>query len=87
MYAPHAARGFGGNLGLVRHYSESKTAFMCKLLMRVQLYHGIFNIYTVMNTPADLRYRMTENKAAFNRAKPALWVQVPEQSGHLLCSL
>lgn len=35
----------------VCHYSESKTVLMYKLLMQVQLYNGIFNIYTVMNTP------------------------------------
>lgn len=41
------------------HCSESKTVLMCNLLMHVQLYNGIFNIYTVMNAPADLRCRTT----------------------------
>lgn len=83
MQAPHTARGFWWNLGLVCPYSESKTVLMYKLLMHVQLYNGIFNIDTVMNTPADLKCRMTpENKAAFTRTKPAL-----QKPGHLLLSL
>lgn len=81
MHAHMQQGASGGNLGLASHYSESKTVLMYKLLMHVQLYYGMFHIYTAINTPADLRCRMTqENKAAFNGTKPALQKQVPEHS-------